>query len=114
MKSRPWPILIITALHIDLKNKTFYLLFMLQQRVDKSAVILIYSINNTPYILETAADPAFPRGRRQPQRGVAYLLFARISPKTAWKLRKLDRGAHPKYYCVDSPLRRFERINFKP
>ena len=44
-----------------------------------------------------AADPGFPRRRGN-------LLYGQISPKTGWKLRKLDLGARPKFYFVDPPL----------
>ena len=41
--------------------------------------------------MDSVADPGFPRGEHQPQRGGTYYL-AKVFPKTARKCKKLDRG----------------------
>ena len=56
------------------------------------------------------SDDVYSGGSRISQRRGAYpkggtnLLIAQISPKTARKWRKLDRGARPKFYYVDPQL----------
>ena len=59
-----------------------------------------------------AADPGFPQGRCQPQRGPLTYYLASFWPKTAWKWKKMDSGVYPVPHRSSTNNRRWWKIHF--